>query len=225
MKQEICDPDQLAAQILAAIRALPVQDTESMRSLRRQFSLNLKQADPAVMFNLAYKLIDKHSHRWFVYELLRYHKPAFHAIDETEIVALGTGMNSWDSVDSFARILSGPVWLNGQISNDLIHQWAGSDNVWWRRAALVSTVALNVRSQGGYGDTPRTIAVCQLLADDHEDMIEKALSWALRELVIHDPDAVKLFLSDYDSVLATRVKREVKNKLTTGLKQPRKPKI
>ena len=35
--------------------------------------------------------------------------------------------------------------------------------------------------------------VCLLLVDDHEDMIEKALSWALRELVVHDAGAVRDF--------------------------------
>jgi 3-methyladenine DNA glycosylase AlkD len=59
-----------------------------------------------------------------------------------------------------------------------------------------------------------------LLAGDHEDMVVKALSWALRELVPHDPEAVRAFLADYDPVLAARVKREVSNKLETGLKNP-----
>jgi 3-methyladenine DNA glycosylase AlkD len=124
-------------------------------------------------------------------------------------------------VDSFARTLSGPAWLHGQVSDALIHRWARSEDHWWRRAALVSTVALNVRSRGGTGDVPRTLAVCRLLVDDHDDMVVKALSWALRELVAHDPEAVRAFLGAHDEVLAARVKREVTNKLTTGLKNPR----
>jgi 3-methyladenine DNA glycosylase AlkD len=124
-------------------------------------------------------------------------------------------------VDAFARILSGPAWLRGQVDGRLIHAWAGSDDLWWRRAALVSTVALNVRSQGGPGDVPRTLEVCRLLAGDPEDMVVKALSWALRQLVPHDPEAVRDLLEDYDDALAPRVKREVGNKLETGLKNPR----
>jgi 3-methyladenine DNA glycosylase AlkD len=56
--------------------------------------------------------------------------------------------------------------------------------------------------------------------DDRDDMVVKAMSWALRELVAHDPDAVRAFLSAHDDVLAARVKREVTNKLETGLKNP-----
>ena len=125
-------------------------------------------------------------------------------------------------MDSFARTLAGPAWLNGQVPDELIYRWAGSEDRWWRRAALVSTVALNMRSRGGTGDVPRTLAVCRLLVDDHDDMVVKAMSWALRELVVHDPDAVRAFLAEYDDVLAARVKREVRNKLTTGLKNPRR---
>jgi 3-methyladenine DNA glycosylase AlkD len=60
-----------------------------------------------------------------------------------------------------------------------------------------------------------------MLVDDHEDMIVKAMSWALRELVVHDPDAVWAFLREHDDRLGARAKREVRNKLTTGLKNPR----
>ena len=78
-----------------------------------------------------------------------------------------------------------------------------------------------MRSHGGYGDTARTLAICRLLVEDYEDMVVKALSWALRALVPHDPAAVEAFLQGYDKVLAARVKREVRNKLRTGLKNPR----
>jgi 3-methyladenine DNA glycosylase AlkD len=85
---------------------------------------------------------------------------------------------------------------------------------------LVSTVALNIRSHGGMGDTPRTLAVCEQLVADHEDMIIKAMSWALRALSVHDPEAVRRFLADHEAELAARIKREVRNKLETGLKNP-----
>jgi 3-methyladenine DNA glycosylase AlkD len=61
-----------------------------------------------------------------------------------------------------------------------------------------------------------------LLVDDHEDMIEKALSWALRELVVHDAQAVRDFTDKYEARLGSRVKREIHNKLRTGLKSPKR---
>ncbi|MBU0718206.1 MAG: DNA alkylation repair protein [Planctomycetes bacterium] len=106
-----------------------------------------------------------------------------------------------------------------------IHRWARSKDRWRRRAALVSTVALNRKSAGGTGDPPRTLAVCGLLVDDADDMVVKALSWALRELIQHDAPAVREFIRTHHDVLASRVIREVRNKLTTGRKNPRRSKI
>jgi 3-methyladenine DNA glycosylase AlkD len=90
---------------------------------------------------------------------------------------------------------------------------------------LVSTVPLNRKSLGGTGDTRRTLRVCRLLVDDRDDMVVKALSWALRELVRHDPQPVRHFLSKHESDLAARVVREVDNKLSTGLKNPRRREV
>jgi 3-methyladenine DNA glycosylase AlkD len=52
-------------------------------------------------------------------------------------------------------------------------------------------------------------------------MVVKAMSWALRELSRRDPDTVRDFLDEHDNILAARVKREVANKLETGLKNPK----
>jgi 3-methyladenine DNA glycosylase AlkD len=130
-------------------------------------------------------------------------------------------MDSWDQVDCFAPYLAGPAWRNGQITDHVIAEWARSPDRWWRRAALVSTVALNVRARGGSGDTKRTLAVCELLVTDRDDMVVKAMSWALRAVSAHDPDAVQRFVDEHRSDMAARVVREVGNKLRTGLKNPR----
>ena len=87
--------------------------------------------------------------------------------------------------------------------------------------ALVSTLALNLRPHGGYWDVAHTLAVCWMLVDDRDDMVVKALSGALRALVVHDPGAVEAFLAEHEDELAARVKREVNNKLRTGLKNPK----
>lgn len=209
-----------ATEIASSINALPQRNTPNVRALRRNFSKRLAGADPDFILALAHELIDRHELRWVAYELVADHKAAYQSLDEAKLEALGHGINSWYTVDSFARVLSGPAWRDGLISADVIQRWSRSPDRWWRRAALVSTVALNVRSHGGYGDALRTLSVCRLLVADHDDMVVKALSWALRELVPHDAQAVRAFLEEHDAVLAARVKREVRNKLQTGLKNP-----
>ena len=81
---------------------------------------------------------------------------------------------------------------------------------------------LNNKARGGSGDPVRTLAVCKLLLNDRDDMVVKAMSWALRELVKHDTNAVQEFLELHLDTLTARVVREVSNKLNTGLKNPRR---
>lgn len=214
------EAQRLAASIDAEIRALPLRRTPTVREVRRKYSRALKSAEPEFVLSVAKSLLDRNGHRGVACELVAAHREAFRKIGPKEVEAFGRGMASWGAVDTFARTLAGPAWLAGQLPDAVIHRWAHSKDRWWRRGALVSTVALNVRSQGGIGDTERTLAVCRILAGDPDDMVVKALSWALRELVPHDPQAVLAFLTEHDAMLATRVKREVRNKLTTGLKTP-----
>ena len=243
-------PSDVADSIAADIDALPSKTTAAVRKVRREHSRALKTVDAAVVIDVARTLLARDDRadvvadgvsitstgsappfartdlsgrrRWVAYELIRNHKAAFESVDDALLNEIGAGIDTWDSVDAFARTLSGPAWLHGFASDALIREWSLSEDLWWRRAALVSTVALNTRSYGGTGDTGRTLAICETLAADHEDMVVKALSWALRVLAWHDASAVQAFLDAHDDRLAARVKREARNKLNTGLKNPRR---
>jgi 3-methyladenine DNA glycosylase AlkD len=156
------------------------------------------------------------------YEIVNQHREALKSLTVEEVEALGEGMASWDEVDSFGVLLSGAAWLEGAVSDVDVKRWAKSKDHWWRRAALVSTVVLNTKSRGGKGDSKRTLMIAGMLVADHEDMVVKAMSWALRSLVPWDVKAVQTFLTEHDGKLAARVKREVRNKLRTGLKNPKR---
>ncbi|MEK6285287.1 MAG: DNA alkylation repair protein [Acidobacteriota bacterium] len=215
--------DALAAEIAHRIRALPGLNTERVRAVRREFSKRLSKASSATVLEIAGRLLDDPSsdYRFVAYELIRHHRAALASLRETELERFGRGINSWGAVDMFACYLAGPAWRENQVPDKLIHRWAHSKDRWWRRAALVSTVPLNSKAQGGSGDTARTLAVCRLLVTDRDDMVVKAMSWALRELSKRDANAVKQFLDERQNVIAARVVREVGNKLSTGLKNPR----
>jgi 3-methyladenine DNA glycosylase AlkD len=215
-------PSELAAAFASEQRMLPVHNTASERSLRRKYSTLLRMAYPEYVLDFARTLFCMHGLRWQAYEIIAEHKGAFNSLDAELLEEFGQRIDSWWTTDAFGRTLAGPAWREGLIPDELIVRWTHSPDLWWRRVALVSTVAFNVRSQGGQGDTRRTLLICRLLAEDHEDMVVKALSWALRELVYFDRQAVVEFLREYDEVLAGRVKREVGNKLRAGLKYPKK---
>lgn len=156
--------------------------------------------------------------RWVGWELINKHPAALATLDLPTVEALGAGNSSWDEVDGYGIYISGAAWLRGLISDADVRRWTKSADVWRRRAALVSTVVFNINAHGGTGDAKRTLAIAKLLVDDREDMVVKALSWALRSLVRWDRAAVEHFLVEYDARLAARVKRETRTKLLTGKK-------
>lgn len=213
----------LAEEIERRIEALLRANTPSVRAVRREFSRRIAGADSREVIELALRLQQRPGvHRFVGDELIVSHKRALSALTKRDLERLGRGMDSWDKVDCFATYLSGPAWREGQISDATVHGWARSRDRWWRRAALVSTVALKVKARGGTGDAERTLAVCRLLVRDRDDMVVKAMSWALRALSRHDSPAVRRFLDDHEGEVAARVLREVRHKLQAGLKSPRR---
>jgi 3-methyladenine DNA glycosylase AlkD len=221
---EMVTPLETARQFMADLQTLPQRNTPSVRVVRRRYSAQLKQQPAGYVLDVARALLrqPERKTRWMAYELVTHHRPARQELNPQIVVELGQGMDSWDAVDTFGACISGPAWREGRVPDELIYEWAQSDDRWWRRAALVTTTELNKKSHGGKGDSPRTLAVCRLLVSDRDDMVVKALSWALRELVPWDAPGVAAFLEEHQEELAPRVKREVRNKLETGLKNPRR---
>jgi hypothetical protein len=86
----------------------PEKSTQPIRVLRRAYTHNLKAAKPAQILALAHQLIHLNDKlRWVAYELIHFHKPTLQSLDESDLEALGQGMDSWDKVDTFALYLSG----------------------------------------------------------------------------------------------------------------------
>lgn len=212
------------ADLRSRVDSLSGASTAQLRKLRSEFSQKLTATRAELVIQMALNLTRLHdlTLRWVAFELVQHHKAAFRALDATLLEKLGQGIDSWAAVDAFACYLAGPAWREGQIKDKAIERWSHSKNRWWRRAALVSTVPLNCKTRGGRGNSLRTLRICELLASDRDDMVVKALSWALRELAKHDPDSVREFMIQHSEELAPRVRREVENKLRTGLKNPGK---
>jgi 3-methyladenine DNA glycosylase AlkD len=218
----------LLAEISRSIAERPRAATDEMRTLRRDFSKRIASLSGEDVIELAIELakrlakLDTFWYRYFAYELLQKHKTAPKLLDIEDLHALGEGMDDWADVDTFSTYVAGPAWRNEQIEDAHMEGWVTCPNRWWRRAALVATVPLNSKTHGGKGDPTRTLRICELAIDDRDDMVVKALSWALRELAKRDAGAVDAFLKQHSSRLAPRVVREVSHKLTHGTKNPRR---
>jgi 3-methyladenine DNA glycosylase AlkD len=214
----------MVVELLAAVSALTDRSTPGVRRLRRDYSRRLRTLSGDFVRTVALAVAEAGmaAALHVACELIAEHRAAFAGLKAKDLKRLGAGLADWGSVDLFGCTVAGQAWREGILSDATVLKWAKSADRWRRRLALVATVPLNSRARGGTGDAARTLKVCQTLVDDRDDMVIKALSWALRELVKRDPKAVITFLNRFGARVAARVRREVRSKLKTGLKNPRR---
>jgi 3-methyladenine DNA glycosylase AlkD len=212
----------LVKEIEERVEGTVVRTARALRSLRREYSRRIEDLPPEDVVRIAEALIARRRVPRFIGDELIASRPdALTSLDQAQLERLGSGISSWDQVDCFACYLAGPAWRENRIADKAIVQWATSKDRWWRRAALVSTVPLNVKARGGRGDARRTLRICALLVDDRDEIVAKALSWALRALAVRDADAARRFVAENEARLPALVRREVRQKLATGRKNPR----
>lgn len=154
------------------------------------------------------------------YYFLEKEKELLESLNLNEVQNLAASLDNWVLVDTYSTFILGYLWHRKIITDEYIHNLLKSESVWLRRTAVVSTVALNQSARGGSGDVDRTIEVCEKVVHEKHPMIVKALSWALRVLIKTDRQAVVGFIMYHNNSLHNQVKREVNNKLETGLKNP-----
>ncbi|MBV9678994.1 MAG: DNA alkylation repair protein [Acidobacteriaceae bacterium] len=99
-------------------------------------------------------------------------------------------INNWDLVDTSAPYILGEYLKTHK--RDLLDQLAHSPNLWERRIAMVSTLAL-IKS----GETEDAFRIAELLLDDKHDLIHKAIGWALRETGVVSRPALLQFLQEH----------------------------
>ncbi|CAM3079268.1 DNA alkylation repair protein [Skermania piniformis] len=110
------------------------------------------------------------------FSLRRPDEAAQQRIVDRYLAALRRGrVNNWDLVDASAEHILGP-WLLDR-PRELLVELAGSESLWERRVALLSTFAF-IKA----GDASTTFALSERLLDDRADLIQKALGWMLREV-------------------------------------------
>jgi 3-methyladenine DNA glycosylase AlkD len=214
----------LAEDVRRDLASLPRIDTPSVRSVRRRYSKVLANEPPRIVLRFVMSLPAGAgwAQRVVSWEVLAAHERAFGLLNDRLVEEMARGLADWGSVDLFGVTVVGPAWRAGRVTDSKILAWARSQDRWRRRLALVATVPLNARARGGTGDARKTLRICRVLLGDSDDMVIKAMSWSLRELAKQDPKVVEAFLLKEEGRLPSRVKREVLNKLRTGVKSPRR---
>ncbi|MEA1875274.1 MAG: DNA alkylation repair protein [Bacteroidota bacterium] len=188
----------------------------------KQLKLDIKLFNPKQIIQLTKDLVhtDIFECQQVGYEIIGKDKNLLPYLSLQDVEQLDHNQDNWVSVDTFSSYILGVAWRLGIVTDLEILNKTESSNFWIRRQALVATLGWNQKARGGIGNTGKTLMICLKLMDDHHDMINKALSWALRELTKTDRNSVIDFMEKFDERLHGRVRREVWNKINTGLKNP-----
>ena len=97
-------------------------------------------------------------------------------------------VNNWDLVDSSAPHIVGAHLTPKNVA--LLVDLAKSRNLWERRIAMIATQHF-IRNR----EFRPTLTIAELLIDDPEDLIHKAVGWMLREVGNGDRAILDAFLS------------------------------
>lgn len=84
-------------------------------------------------------------------------------------------INNWDIIDVTASHVVGEHLLNRP--REILFELAKSDNLWERRASILSTFAFIKK-----GDPSTTLELAEILLHDKHDLMHKAVGWLLREV-------------------------------------------
>ena len=96
-------------------------------------------------------------------------------------------INNWDLVDLGAWDVVGRYLVDKP--RDVLYDLARSSNTWERRTAALSTMAFIRR-----GEVDDAFGIAELLVNDDQDLIQKAVGWSLREAGRHDRQRLTRFL-------------------------------
>jgi 3-methyladenine DNA glycosylase AlkD len=103
-------------------------------------------------------------------------------------------INNWDLVDVSCIYVIGR-YLNDK-PRDILYKLAGSENMWERRTAIVSTAYFLK-----YGDLDDTFTIAEILLNDSQDLIHKAAGGWLRQAGKSDRVRLISFLDRYAATM------------------------
>ncbi len=84
-------------------------------------------------------------------------------------------VNNWDLVDSSAGYIVGTYLLDKP--RDVLYKLVCSSSLWERRIAIISTLAFVMK-----GESEDSLKIAEILLEDKEDLMHKAVGWVLREV-------------------------------------------
>lgn len=128
-----------------------------------------------------------HERRAAAVEVLEAHCRLLVAGDIGLLERLLRESRTWALVDSLAASVVGPLVEREPALGAVLDRWAGDDDFWIRRSALL---ALLIPLRQGGGDFERFGRYADAMLDEQEFFIRKAIGWVLRDTGKKRPELV-----------------------------------
>lgn len=111
-------------------------------------------------------------------------------------------INNWDLVDCSAPKILGQAIFDKLIDENILDKLAVSKIMWERRIAIISTLIFIK-----YLKFDATLRIAKVLLKDKEDLMHKAVGWALREVWKKEPELCEKFLlENYNTIPRTSLR-------------------
>lgn len=136
-------------------------------------------------------------------DLLSRHAKQLQAVHEVGLAGLVTARSWWDTVDTLANRVYGPLVANHPALAVRVRSYAAHDDVWLRRVAILHPMH--------YGEETDVEALAMVLDENlaHPDFfIRKASGWILRQYARTAPDWVRAYVASRADRMSPLTRRE-----------------
>ncbi|TFG96020.1 MAG: DNA alkylation repair protein [Calditrichales bacterium] len=191
------------------------------KPLINQWALRIKRAEPKLSINELLAMCSdlwgsvNHDHKTLAIEVVK----SYCQFHDRSILPLVNRMidesSGWDLIDNIAIWLVGGMLKNDPSLFDLIRPWSADENLWRRRAAIISPIKLFKRNEC---PLDLYLEIWQEHLHEKEFFIRKAIGWVLRALSKHQPETVVAFIQKNKNIMSGLTLREGGRNLNTAQK-------
>ena len=193
-----------------------------LRKIAKEWLVQNKEIDEVEFVSLLQELWSRpiFEMRSLALELLIANKKVLKKFDWSVAESWLSDVDNWAHCDFLSCNIFGFLVLWDQTHLMRLRVWGRDSNKWFQRAGIVSTLQLIRKKEI---EAEEVLAMIDQVIDNKDPMVQKAISWVLRELVrTGHGQLVGKYLKRNPPRLVGYVVREVENKLQTGLKSGRK---